>query len=76
MHRCTLELCGIWARTCQEGAPAEVTDSRRILKVVEYLGGGYCAEEDTAEGRISEEFCIDLPGGHQESALSVEENSC
>jgi hypothetical protein len=26
-------------RTCQEGAPAEVIDSRRILKVVEYLGG-------------------------------------
>jgi hypothetical protein len=39
VHRCTPEFYGIWARTCQEGAPAEVTDSRRILKVVEYLGG-------------------------------------
>jgi hypothetical protein len=26
-------------RTCQEGAPAEVIDSRRNLKVVEHLGG-------------------------------------
>jgi hypothetical protein len=24
---------------CQEGAPTEVTNLRRILKVVEYLGG-------------------------------------
>jgi hypothetical protein len=32
---------------CQEGAPEEVLDPGRNLKVVEHLGGKTCAEEGT-----------------------------
>jgi hypothetical protein len=33
--------------TCQEGAPEEVLDSGRSLKVVEHLGGEDCVEKGT-----------------------------
>jgi hypothetical protein len=34
-------------KTCQEGALAEVIDSRGSLKVVEHLGGEDCAKKGT-----------------------------
>jgi hypothetical protein len=33
-------------KTCQEGAPEDVLDSGRGLKVFEHLGGEYCTEEE------------------------------
>jgi hypothetical protein len=60
VHRCTPEFCGIWARTCQEGAPAEVIGSRRNLKVVEHLGGETVqrrTQQKTESLRDSVELC-------------------
>jgi hypothetical protein len=64
VHRCTPEFCGIWARTCQEGAPAEVTDSRRILKVVEYLGGKTVQKRAQDRPESLRDSVEALPGGH------------
>jgi hypothetical protein len=41
-------------KTCQEGAPEEVTDSGRILKVVEHLGGKTVQRRAQRIDRISE----------------------
>jgi hypothetical protein len=43
-------------KTCQEGAPEEVTDSGRILKVVENLGGKTVQRRAQRIGIISENF--------------------
>jgi hypothetical protein len=39
-------------KTCQEGAPEEVLESRRSLKVVEQLGGEDCAEKGTEKSEL------------------------
>jgi hypothetical protein len=47
VRECTPEFYRIQTETCQEGAPVEVIDSGRSLKVVEHLGGEDYAEEGT-----------------------------
>jgi hypothetical protein len=64
MHRVHFQFYIIWTRTCQEGAPAEVLDSGKDLKVVEHLGDRTMQRKGTEEDIISEEFCRALPGGH------------
>jgi hypothetical protein len=43
-------------KTCQEGALEEVTDSGRIIKVVEHLGGKTVQRRAQRISRISENF--------------------
>jgi hypothetical protein len=64
VHRVHFQFCGIWTKTRQEGAPAEVLNSGKYLKIVEHLGDRIVQRKGIEEDIISEEFCRALPGGH------------
>jgi hypothetical protein len=76
VHRVHFQFCGIWTRTCQEGAPAEVLNSGKDLKVVEHLGDKDCAEGKQKTEKSSRSSVELFQEGIERCTGCIEENSC